>query len=316
MVLVGDKKMKVLRLVKNLVLGLTIGVSLSNVSFGQEPIEGKVVIIKKSEQKPEVKTEPVVQPESKTEETPPPLKTEETAPPLNNTVVETKTVENEKPGEVTEENNPVNDDKKLSEEEAAVLPYLDNYLQEYRLGPTDVISIEVFGQPNYSKSGITVPPTARISYPLIREGVFVGGKTVEQIAEEITKKLDEYIIDPKVTVTLERANSARYSVFGKVSQPGVKVMDRRLSLYEAIVDAGSFSKDADKKRIAILRRSPQGGYSQTVYDMDLLLKGKTEMPYLLPGDQVVIPEKKWSLGKFLGILSQASAARILFGSPF
>ena len=74
------------------------------------------------------------------------------------------------------------------------MPVYNNFLKEYRLGPNDVITIEVFGQcPDYCKTNIAVPPTARISYPLIREGVMVGGKTVEEVASEITKKLDEYI---------------------------------------------------------------------------------------------------------------------------
>src|SRR5687768_12063906 len=69
----------------------------------------------------------------------------------------------------------------------AVLPYYSNYLKEYRLGPSDMISIEVFGQcPDYCKTGITIPPNARISYPLVRDGVMVAGKTVEQVANEIT----------------------------------------------------------------------------------------------------------------------------------
>ena len=94
------------------------------------------------------------------------------------------------------------EDKNLTSEEAAVISYYNNYLTDYRLGPNDVIAVEVFGQcPDYCKEGITVPPTARISYPLIRGGVFVGGRTIDAIEQEITKKLDEYIIEPKVTVT-------------------------------------------------------------------------------------------------------------------
>jgi hypothetical protein len=77
----------------------------------------------------------------------------------------------------------------------SVLPYYNNYLKEYRLGPSDMISVEVFGQcPDYCKTGITIPPNARISYPLIREGIMVAGKSVEQVAAEITKKLDEFIM--------------------------------------------------------------------------------------------------------------------------
>ena len=135
----------------------------------------------------------------------------------------------------------------VTEEESAILPYYNNYLREYHLGPEDVISVEVFGQPNYSKTGIVVPPNARISYPLIPGGVFVGGKTVDEVAQDIEKKLDEYIIEPQITVTLDKVGSARYSVLGKVKAPGVKVMNRRYNLYEAIADAGGIEKDGDKK---------------------------------------------------------------------
>ncbi len=203
-----------------------------------------------------------------------------------------------------------------SEEEAAILPYYNNYLREYHLGPEDVISVEVFGQANYSKTGIVIPPTARISYPLIPGGVFVGGKNVDQVAAEIKQKLDEYIIDPQVTVTIEKVGSARYSVLGKVESPGVKVMNRRYNLYEAIAEAGGISKEGDKNRVLLIRLDPANGFSQQVIDMEKVMKGQAEVPYLAPGDQIVIPEKRWSLSKIVGILGKASAFRILFGSPF
>lgn len=206
--------------------------------------------------------------------------------------------------------------EKLSEEESAILPYYNNYLKEYHLGPEDVISVEVFGQPNYSKAGITIPPTAKISYPLIPGGVFVGGKTTDQVGEEIKKKLDEYIIEPQVTVTLEKVGSAQFSVLGKVNTPGVRLMTRRYNVYEAVVDAGGIAKDGDRKRVLLLRRSPQGGYSQTIINFETLLSRKTEIPYLVPGDQIIVPEKKWSLSKIFDVVSKASAFRILFGVPF
>ncbi|MGI8495391.1 MAG: polysaccharide biosynthesis/export family protein [Pyrinomonadaceae bacterium] len=203
-----------------------------------------------------------------------------------------------------------------SEEEAAILPYYNNYLKEYHLGPEDVISVEVFGQPNYSKSGIPIPPTAKIGYPLIPGGIFVGGKTTEQVGEEIKKKLNEYIIDPDVTVTLEKVGSAQFSVLGKVGAPGVRLMNRRYNVYDAVIEAGGIAKDGDSKRVMLIRRSPQGGFTQQIIDFKELLSGKTEIPYLVPGDQIIVPEKKWSLTKILDIVGKASAFRILFGMPF
>jgi len=202
--------------------------------------------------------------------------------------------------------------EKLSEEESAILPYYNNYLKEYHLGPEDVISVEVFGQPAYSKGNIVIPPTSKIAYPLISGGIFVGGKTTEQISEEIKKKLDEYIIDPEVTVTLDKVGSARFSVLGKVGVPGVKVMNRRYNVYEAVAEAGGIIKEGDKKRVLLVRLNPQGGFTQTVINFENLLGGKTEVPYLLPGDQIIVPEKKWSLTKILDVVSKASILGIIF----
>lgn len=202
-----------------------------------------------------------------------------------------------------------------SDEENAILPYYNNYLREYHLGPEDVISVLVFNQPTYSKSSITVPPTARIAYPLIPGGIFVGGKTTEQVAAEITRSLNEYIIDPQVTVTLEKVGSARFGVLGKVGTPGVKVMNRRYNLYEAIAEAGGVAKDGDKKRILLIRLNAQGGFTQKVYDLNKMIGGKSDLPYLNPGDQVIVPEKGWTLTKVLDVMGRASALRILFGSP-
>ena len=237
-------------------------------------------------------------------------------------VTETKTEPTEPLAPTATPTPVVSDDKTVdpkTEESATILPYYNNYLKEYRLGPNDVITVEVFGQcPDYCKSGITVPPTARISYPLIREGVMVGGKTVEQIADEITKKLDEYIIEPKVTVTLDKAMSVRYSVLGKVAAPGVRIMDRKVSIYEAIVESGGVSKDGDKKRVTLYRFDAQGKLKPQIVDLQAIERGKGEMIYLEPGDQVFVPDRGFRLNvnTVFDILSKASIVRLLFGSPF
>lgn len=198
-----------------------------------------------------------------------------------------------------------------------ILPYYNNYLREYRLGPSDMISVEVFGQcPEYCKTGITIPPHARISYPLIREGLMVAGKTVEQVAAEITKKLDEFIIEPKVTVTLDKAMSNRYSVMGNVAAPGIRVMDRKVSVYEAILESGGVTKRGDRNNVAIVSYGNDGRLTRRMVSLAQMESGKTEMVYLNPGDQVFVSGKKFSIDKVFEVLGRVSAARFLFGSPF
>ena len=198
-----------------------------------------------------------------------------------------------------------------------ILPYYDNYLKEYRLGPSDQISVEVFGQcPDYCKTGITIPPNARISYPLIREGILVAGQTVEQIAAEITKKLDEFIIDPKVTVTLDKAMATRYSVMGNVATPGVRVMDHKVSVYEAILESGGVTKNGNKDKVYVVSYARDGRLARKQVSLAQMESGKAEMVFLSPGDQVFVAGKGFTIEKFFDVLGKASAARLLFGSPF
>jgi polysaccharide export outer membrane protein len=206
--------------------------------------------------------------------------------------------------------------EQLSEEEAAVLPYYNNYLSNYYLGPEDVISVTVFGQDRYSKAGIIVPPNGKISYPLIGS-VFVAGKTTDQVEAELTKRLDEYIIDPKVTVALEKAMSARYSILGDVAQPGVRIMTHRVSVFEALGEAGGVLPTGDKKKVVILRRQADGNFQQIRVNINDIERGATkEMAYLVPGDQIVVPGNKLkTVQKIMGLLPVLNFARI-FGLPF
>lgn len=202
------------------------------------------------------------------------------------------------------------------DETAQITTYYVNYLKEYRLGPEDVISVDVFGQPNYSKAGINIPPTSVIAYPLIPGGIFVGGKTTVQIEKEIAKKLDEYIIDPQVTVTLEKVGSARYAVMGDVTQPGIRLMTRRVTAMTALMEAGGTLATGSKKKAVIYRNSGMG-YTQVAVNLDDISKGKANDVELQPGDQLFIPGNKMkTFNNILETVSKASSFRLLFGFPF
>jgi polysaccharide biosynthesis/export protein len=202
-----------------------------------------------------------------------------------------------------------------SEEAAAILPYYNNYLSSYRLGPEDVISISVFGQERYSKVGIVIPPDGRIAYPLIPEGVFVAGRTAQQLQDELVKRLDEYIIDPKITVTLEKAMSARYSVLGDVAQPGIRTMTRRLSVYEAIAEAGGVLNTGDKSKVFVLRRQADGTLRPFLVNLKEIERGRAkEMAFLAPGDQVIVPGNRLKkIQSVMNLLSVVSFARVFTG---
>ena len=196
-------------------------------------------------------------------------------------------------------------------DEAAIVQNYNNFFTTYQLGPEDVISVTVFGQDRYSKGGIKIPPSGRVSLALIPDGIFVSGKTVDQVAELIKKRYDEYIIDPQVSVSLDQAGSYRYSVIGDVTQPGIRLMTRRLSVSEAIAEAGGILQTGDKKKVFVLRKQKAGNLTPIPVNISAIYKGQApDSVYLLPGDQVVVPGnsfKKWqtALSTFLPVLSFA-----------
>lgn len=201
-------------------------------------------------------------------------------------------------------------------EEAAINPYYNNFFSTYRLGPEDTISVEVFNQERYSRKGITVPPSGRVSLSLIPGGVFVNGKTVEEVAEIITKKYDEYIINPQVTVSLDKASSYRYSVMGDVLQPGIRLMNHRMTVTEAIAEAGGVLGTGDKSRVVVLRRQQDGMLATIPVNVSAIYKGKAaDTTYLVPGDQIIVPGNKMKkIQQILGFANVLSFARV-FGVP-
>ncbi len=209
----------------------------------------------------------------------------------------------------------VNRRERVGEEEAVEIPSYNNFLTSYRLGPEDVISVNVFDLPKYSKTGIIVPPDGHIDYYLVRGGIHVAGKTTQQVADEIARHLDEYIIEPKVTVSLEKAMSMRYGVIGDVAQPGVRIMSRRLSVLEAINEAGGVLGTGDKKKVVVLHWDADRMVKPIYVDVSAIEKGKAPDSYFLsPGDQVFVPGNRWKrVESVIKLAPIISFARIFTG---
>ena len=205
--------------------------------------------------------------------------------------------------------------ERLGEDSDAEIPYYNNFFTTYRLGPEDVISVSVFGLDKYSKSNITIPPDGRIDYYFVPEGLNVAGKTTRQVAEEITRHLDEYIIGPKVTVSLDKAMSMHYGVVGDVAKPGINIMSRRLSVYEALNEAGGVLPTGDKKKVVVLHWNADRTMRTIPIDVAAIEKGKAADNYFLsPGDQIVVPGNRFkTVQKVLSLLPVLSFARIFTG---
>jgi polysaccharide biosynthesis/export protein len=109
--------------------------------------------------------------------------------------------------------------------------------QEYKLGPDDVLMVNVLRHPEWSVEQVIVTDAGKISVPVVGD-LFVSGKTTKQVGAEITQRLRPRLVHPEVTVTLKMARAARVFVLGVVAKPGVYDIKPGWRVSEALAMAG------------------------------------------------------------------------------
>lgn len=158
----------------------------------------------------------------------------------------------------------------------------------YRVGAEDVLEISVWREDALKKEAL-VRPDGGISYPLIGE-VQVAGKTVLEIREEIAKRLEKFIPDPAVSVSILKVGSQRVYVIGKVNKPGDFPVGRHVDVLQALSMAGGLTPFADGNDIRVMRRE---GDRQVVlpFEYGRVVRGQKleQNIQLRAGDVVVVP---------------------------
>lgn len=106
----------------------------------------------------------------------------------------------------------------------------------YRIAPSDVISVNVADWPNNSAQ-TAVAPDGTISMPLVGQ-VPVAGLTIAQAETLLVTKWKKYIVDPSVTVSLNQKHPQFVVFSGSVARPGPLEYRPGLHLIEALAEIG------------------------------------------------------------------------------
>ena len=88
----------------------------------------------------------------------------------------------------------------------------------YKIGAQDVLRIDVWKEPEISRS-VPVRPDGKVSLPLLND-VQAAGLTSMELANIIADGLKKFINNPQVTVSVSEINSRRVYVTGEVTRPG------------------------------------------------------------------------------------------------
>lgn len=126
---------------------------------------------------------------------------------------------------------------------------------EYKIGPGDVLNVEVFDVPQLTRE-VKVTQSGYISLPLLPIRVMAKGLTGPQLEEVLREllKANQLVTSPEVTVTVKLQNSHPIMVIGAVHTPQVIQASRPMSLVEVISACGGISDDAGSS--VIVTRDP------------------------------------------------------------
>jgi polysaccharide export outer membrane protein len=124
--------------------------------------------------------------------------------------------------------------------------------REYKIGPEDVLQISVWKEPELQRE-VLVRPDGGITFPLAGD-VMAAGKTPAELQSEIKLRIQKYIPDAVVTVSVTKLTGFRVYVIGKVKKPGQFVIGRYVDVLQALTLAGGLDPYASQKKIKVLRK--------------------------------------------------------------
>lgn len=170
----------------------------------------------------------------------------------------------------------------------------------YVLRPNDTIRLEVYGEPDLTGS-VRILKTGEASFPLIGS-LRISGLNVSAAAEKIRELYEkDYLVDPKLTLTVQDYATEFISVIGAVRSPGQIPMpvSGNLDLAAAMATAGGLAENADANGILLVRASG----STSTFSLASIVSGPNGRVRLEAGDRIIVNQSAF-VGKSLTILGQ------------
>jgi polysaccharide biosynthesis/export protein len=169
----------------------------------------------------------------------------------------------------------------------------------YTLRPNDTVRLSVYEEPDLSVQ-VRILKTGQASFPLIGS-VEIGGLTVADAARNIRELYaKDYLVDPKLTLTVDEYATEFISVIGAVKNPGQLPMpvSGNLDLAAAMASVGGLAEDADANSIQLVRAS---GTAAT-FSM-ASIQGESGRVRLGPGDRIIVNQSAF-VGRKITVLGQ------------
>ena len=163
--------------------------------------------------------------------------------------------------------------------------------RDYRIGPEDLIEIQVFGVDQLTRT-VRVNSRGLISLPLVGN-LEVGGLTSQQAESLVVTRLAEsFLQNPQVSLFIREYTSQRVTIEGAVNKPGVYPLRGPTTLLQSLAVAGGQASLSDMTEVMLFRGHNDGKRETLMYDVDRIRSGELEDPVVLNDDLIVVKRSK------------------------
>ncbi|WP_395744126.1 polysaccharide biosynthesis/export family protein [Prosthecobacter sp.] len=168
----------------------------------------------------------------------------------------------------------------------------------------DTISIRILEDRREAMQQV-VAVTGEVQAPYVGL-VNARGKTCRELAYTIKRELEKnFFKNATVVIAIDRLNEKTemeervvdlefYVMFGIVAKQGKYDLpaNEDISISQAILRAGGFAQFANKERVKIIRKTPQGNKTILVNVDGIMRRGDLERDVFIRKDDVIIVEEK------------------------
>jgi protein involved in polysaccharide export with SLBB domain len=157
------------------------------------------------------------------------------------------------------------------------------------LQPGDVLQVKFLYWPELNEEKQSIRPDGKISLQLVGD-VQAQGRTPDELRTDLLSMYQDKLIEPEISVVVNSLDSHRVYVTGEVQNPGLVMINGRLTALEAVMQAGGFLKESAKRATVVVVRQREGKQFSTTLDLRKALEEPETEPFLLePYDIVFVP---------------------------
>jgi len=147
-------------------------------------------------------------------------------------------------------------------------------------------------------NGYSVDGHGNIRLPYLGE-INVLGYTTTEVRKKIEEKLKEYLEEGTELFVTVKLDGIRYTIMGEVGSPGPKIIyQNRVSIIDAITNAGDVQVVGNRKNVEVIRSTPNG-VEKFEIDLTQIDALNSKIFYIKPNDYINVKplkQKSWGTG--------------------